>query len=140
MSKTLIKYSRTQPARMILAIAAYLTFIAGLWIITPWYLPLLGLPAVSTALSVSLTVGGIVNCLATLPALYGVKKNCPKALARGAFYLFLWYMFVTLTRIIFNGFFGLGWVGTMIIALIMAVVYIEQRYVASTTTVHESND
>lgn len=138
MPKRLITYSRTQPARVILTIVAYLTFVAGLWVITPWYLPLLGLPAVSTVLSVSITVAGIVNCAAAVPGIIGVRKNQPINIARGAYWLFVWYAFVTLTRMFFMAS-SLSWVPTLIIALIMAVIYIEQRYVATTTVVHESS-
>jgi hypothetical protein len=124
---------------MIVLITGTLTFLAGVWILTPWYLPLV-LPSASTAIGVSVMVAGVLNTLATLPALWVYRKNCPKAVARGAFWLFLWYMFVSLTRIAFTGGVSLGWVATMIIALIMAVVYVEQRYVAATVAAAESTD
>lgn len=140
MPKRLIKYSRTQPARMILLIVATLTFLSGLWVATPWYLPLV-LPSASTAIGVSVTVAGILNSLAAVPALYVFKKNTPHAVARGAFWLFLWYTFITLTRIIITGGLSLGWVTTLIIALVMAVVYVEQKFQASSALiVVESTD
>lgn len=138
MPKRLITYSRTQPARMIVGVVALATFLSGIWILCPWYLPL-ALPAASKAIGVSVTVAGVINVLVSLPGLYAFKKNCPKAIARGAFYLFCWYMFVALTRMVFVGS-ALGWVTVLIIALIMAIVYIEQKYVATTTSAHESND
>lgn len=139
MPKRLLVYSRTQPARMIVGVVALFTFLAGIWVICPWYLPL-ALPAASKAIGVSVTIAGICNALVSLPGLYAFKKNCPKAIARGAFYMFLWYTFVALTRMIFGGVPALGWVAVLIIALIMAIVYIEQRYVASTTSAHESDE
>lgn len=139
MPKRLLVFSRTQPARMILGIVALGTFLVGIWILLPWYLPL-SLPAASKALGVTVMIAGCINACVSVPALYAAFwKNCPKAIARGAFWLFLWYMFVALTRMIFAGS-ALGWVTVLIIALIMAVVYVEQRYVAATTAVHERTD
>lgn len=136
MPKRLLTYSRTQPARMIVLIVASLTFVSGIWIATPWYLPLV-LPSASTAIGVSITVAGVLNSLSALPALWVFRKNTPTAVARGAFWLFLWYTFVTLTRIVITGGLSLGWVATLIIALVLAVIYVEQRYVAATTAVLE---
>lgn len=139
MPKRLIIYSRTQPARMLVGITAILTFLAGLWIVLPWYLPFV-LPAASTAIGVSVTLGGALNMCASLPGLWAFRRNCPKAIARGAFWLFMWYMFVTLTRMVFVGVAPLGWVVTLIVALLMAVIFLEQRYVAATTAVDESSE
>lgn len=139
MPKRLLKFSRTQPARMIVLIVGVLTFIAGIWIAMPWYLPLV-LPSASTAIGLSITAAGVTNSLSALPALWVFKKNTPKAVARGAFWLFLWYMFVSLTRIIITGGLSLGWVTSLIIALIMAVVYIEQKYVSASPIVIVESD
>lgn len=121
-------------------ITGTLTFLAGLWVLTPWYLPLVA-PAASTALGVSVLIGGFLNSLASLPALWVFRRDCPKAVARGAFWLFFWYSFVTLTRIILTNGVSLGWVASLIIALIMAVVYVEQKAVAaSPIVIIESTD
>jgi hypothetical protein len=125
---------------MILLITGTFTFLAGIWIALPWYLPLV-LPTASTAVGVSVTVAGVLNSLAAVPALFAYKRNNPHTVATGAFWLFLWYTFITLTRIIITSGVSLGWVTSLIIALIMAVIYVEQKYqAASPLVIVESTD
>jgi hypothetical protein len=86
--------------------------------------------AVAATFNWSIIISGIINSLICLPALYGVYKNTPPALARGSFYLFIWFMFVTVSRIVLSTFGTVSWVPTLVIALIVSVVYIEQKAVA----------
>ena len=129
MPKRLITYSQTQPARAILTVVAVLTLLATVGILLPFYTPSTLGPAASAAFSIPAYLGGGLNLVATLPALWGLKRNTPTAIARGAFWLSIWYLFVSLVRIIFAGA-TLSFVPTLIVCLVMAIVYIEQSFVA----------
>ena len=118
--------SKTQPARAILLLVGFITLIAGLWLFTPWYVAAGTAPAIAKAFSWPVLAAAVVNTVAAIPALYAVRKNTPAHLARGGFYMFVWYLFVTVSRIVLGHPASLTWVTTLIIALVMAVVYVEQ--------------
>lgn len=118
--------SKTQPARTILLVVGVITLIAGLWLFTPWYVAAGASPAIAKAFSWPVLAAAGINTLAAIPALYAVWKNTQAHLARGAFYMFIWYFFVTVSRLVLGNPASLTWVTTLIIALVMAVVYIEQ--------------
>jgi hypothetical protein len=129
MPKRLITYSATQPARAILAVACIITLLAGLFIFTPWFEPSALTPAVSTVYNVSIYAGAVVNLLVTLPGMLGVFTNRPKWIASGAFAMFVWYLFVTVARLTSAvvPVTMLLWVPHLIVSLVMAIVYLEQR-------------
>lgn len=126
MPKRILHISRTQPARTILFIVGLITLIAGLWLFTPWYVAAGTAPAVAKAFSWPVMAAAVVNTLAAVPALWACWKNTSTHLARGAFYMFIWYLFVTVSRVVLGNPATLTWVTTLIIALVMAVVFIEQ--------------
>ena len=126
MPKRILIYSRTQPGRTILFIVGITTLFAGLWLFTPWYVAATTAPIVAKAFSWPVLVGASINTIVAVPALWGVWKNTPESVARGAFYMFLWYTFVTISRLLLGNPASLLWVTTLIIGLVMAVVFIEQ--------------
>lgn len=126
MPKRFITYSRTQPARTIIATVSVLTFLASLFIFTPWFIPLATTPAAAAAFNWPIYLGAILNAVACIPAMVGIKKNTPRALSLGAFWLFIWYLFVTITRLVTGAALGLTWITTLIVCLVMATLYLEQ--------------
>lgn len=126
MPKRLLVMSRTQPGRAILCIVAFVTIAAGLWLFTPWYTVGIVTPVIAKAFTLPVFVAGIINTLVAVPAAIAVYRNTPASIARGSFQMFLWYSFITIVRILLGTPSNLMWVPTLIIALIMAVVYVEQ--------------
>jgi hypothetical protein len=129
MPKRFLTYSRSQPARTILAVAAVLSFLAGIFIFTPWYVPVGVAPAVSTVLQVSHVAGGVVTIAVAGFALWCVKNGTPCWISRGAFALFLWYLLIALTRMLFANPLSLTWLLPFTVAMILSVIYIEQRFI-----------
>lgn len=129
MPRRFLTYSRTQPARTILASITVVTFLAGLFIMTPWFYPVSEVAA-AASLDWSRFAGGLLNTIVCIPGFLAIKRNTPKSLANGAFYLFIWYTFVTFTRIATQGVLTLTWVPVAIIAIVLSVVYIEQQFLA----------
>jgi hypothetical protein len=130
MPTRLIRVSQTQPAKAILFTVTFITLIAGLFLFTPWFVPFGTAPVAAAAFGTTELVGAAINTLATFPALSGLRKGTPEGLAKGAFWLFLWYLFVTIARILLQGAATLTFVTPLIIALVMAIIYVEQAYVA----------
>ena len=127
MPKRIIIYSRTQPARMIVLVVGWLTFLSGLFIFTPWFTPSEMTPAVVAMISAPALVGGVLNFIASVPALLAVQRNTHQSLSTASFLMFMWYLFITLTRLfVITEPSTLQWVPTLTIALIMAIVYLEQ--------------
>ena len=72
-------------------------------------------------------VGGVLNLIASVPALLAVQRNTHQSLSTASFLMFMWYLFITLTRLfVITEPSTLQWVPTLTIALIMAIVYLEQ--------------
>jgi hypothetical protein len=137
MPARLIRISQTQPAKAILMTVTFITLIAGLFLFTPWFVPFGMSPVAAAAFGTPALVGAAINTVATFPALHGLKQNTPEGFARGAFWLFLWYLFVTIARILLQGAATLTFVTPLIIALIMAIIYIEQTFVSKGPRVKE---
>lgn len=123
--------SRTQPARTIVGVIAILTILAGLWIFTPWYIPFTASgPAFTAAFNVGQVVAATVNTLVCLPAVYAAYTGRTRHIARGAWWLFIWYTFVTMTRLVVYPLGSLYFITSGIIAVVLSIVYIEQKFLA----------
>lgn len=127
--KRLVELSRKQPARALVGIVAFLTVMGALLITTPWATPLTGGPLAGLDWPLYVSVG--LNIACATPAMLAVFKNTSRSLSRGAFWLFVWFLYVVLIRIIMTGVSSLYWLTPLIVALMMAVVYVEQAAVAN---------
>lgn len=129
MPKRIIALSRKQPARAILIVVCGLTLIAGMIMFTPLFGPVEAAPLFGGPVSiVGILVTGCLNILFSLPGLIGAVKNKRPWMIRGAFSMFLWYLFIALSRAILFPYPGrLLWFPSLIVSLVMGVVYLEQK-------------
>jgi hypothetical protein len=116
------------PSRVIVWFVAVTTLLAGLLVLTPWYLPpeAAGLFA-GIARGYSPITASVLTCLAGLPGIVGIFRGY-KWTKAGAMTLFAFYLFNTLSRILIIGeFWNLTWVLSAILSGIMAIIYLWNR-------------
>lgn len=113
-----------------MAVVVFLTFLAGLWLLTPWAIPALQAPAVSAGFNWTPLIGALINLAVCLPALWAVRQGTPKAISWGALVMFNWFLFVVLVRLILMPLGSTAFVTPLMVALIMAVVHIEQSAIS----------
>ena len=133
MPKRILVFSKKQPARTIIMVVCGLTLLAGIFMFTPFYGPVEATPLFGGPVSfVGIVATAILNLLAAIPGLYGAWKNNRRWMWRGSFNMFLWYLFVALSRLILFPYPGrLLWLPALMLALVMGVLYLEQKSLLS---------
>ena len=129
MPKRIIAYSKKQPARAIIIAVCGLTVLAGIFMFTPLYGPVEAAPLFGGPVQViGIYLTAAVNILLSLPGLIGVYLKNQRLISRGAFSMFLWYLFIAMSRAFMFPFPGrLLWLPALMVALIMGVIYLDQK-------------
>lgn len=112
-----------------MGVVTYVTLLTCFWIMAPWSLPTVTAPAFAVGFNVPQVVGALVNIAVLIVPMWAVKKGTPEALSMGSSWLFSWFLFVTLLRLVLLPVGSTAFVFPLMVTLIMAVVHIEQHYI-----------
>lgn len=127
MPKRILIYGQKMPYRAIHWTVAVLTFLAGCFMLTPAYGPGEFSPFFGSALTPEqILIGAVLTIIVNIPSLYGLIRG-NEWIRHGAICLFMWYLFLALSRIFLIEFpLRLIWLPMLLVALIMGIIFLAE--------------